>query len=63
MSLHASKGLRAPLFIMSAVEGLIPFHGKPIEEQRRLFYVAITRCKGGKISTTNYNSSRARGYA
>lgn len=49
MSLHASKGLSAPLvIIMSAVEDLIPFRDKPIEEQRRLFYVAITRCKGGE---------------
>lgn len=49
MTLHGSKGLSAQLVIvMSAVEGLIPLKSKSIEEQRRLFYVAITRCKGGK---------------
>lgn len=48
MSLHASKGLSAEMIvIMSAVEGLIPLESaRNVEEQRRLFYVAITRCKG-----------------
>ena len=48
MSLHSSKGLSAEMIvIMSAVEGLIPLESaRNVEEQRRLFYVAITRCKG-----------------
>ncbi|MBR4132687.1 MAG: ATP-dependent helicase, partial [Oscillospiraceae bacterium] len=47
MSLHSAKGLNAStVIIMSAVDGLIPLRGKgSLEEQRRLFYVAITRCK------------------
>ena len=47
MSLHSAKGLSAAtVIIMSAAEGLIPLRGKgSVEEQRRLFYVAITRCK------------------
>jgi len=56
MSLHKSKGLSADLVIvLGCVEGLIPRHPKAhypperkqlfIEEQRRLFYVAITRPK------------------
>lgn len=54
MSLHASKGLSAKyVIVMSAIDELIPRiekdNGvsieKQIEEQRRLFYVAITRCK------------------
>ena len=48
MSLHASKGLSAKfVIVMSAVDGLIPRADadSDIEEQRRLFYVAITRCK------------------
>lgn len=45
MTLHAAKGLSAGMVIvMSAVEGLIPMRNKSIEEQRRLFYVGITRC-------------------
>ncbi len=50
MSLHAAKGLSAKIvIIMSAVESLIPLASSgTLEEQRRLFYVAITRCKGGK---------------
>ncbi len=49
MSLHAAKGLSAGVvIIMSAVDGLIPLKSlnNTLEEQRRLFYVAITRCKG-----------------
>ena len=48
MSLHASKGLSAKfVIVMSAIDGLIPRTDpdSDIEEQRRLFYVAITRCK------------------
>ena len=54
MSFHASKGLSAKyVVVMSAIDELIPRIDKDseikperqIEEQRRLFYVAITRCK------------------
>ncbi len=54
MSLHASKGLSARyVVVMSAIDDLIPrldkesevSTEKQLEEQRRLFYVAITRCK------------------
>jgi DNA helicase II / ATP-dependent DNA helicase PcrA len=57
MSLHASKGLSAKyVVVMSAIEELIPRLNKSsdisiekqLEEQRRLFYVAITRCKSSK---------------
>ena len=54
MSLHKSKGLTAKVAIVSGcIRGLIPFQNldeTPAEqaqillEQRRLFYVAITRC-------------------
>ena len=55
MSLHKSKGLGADLVIISGCEeGLIPFvedgqsdveANEALEEQRRLFYVALTRTK------------------
>ncbi len=55
MSLHKSKGLTADLVIVSScVEGLIPNrprgdtpedHRRELEEQRRVFYVAITRTR------------------
>ncbi len=54
MSLHKSKGLTAKAVIVcGCIEGLIPFREddaptaekqKSLREQRRLFYVAITRC-------------------
>lgn len=55
MSLHSSKGLSAKLVILtSMIDTLIPFLpnttdsdiiAKANQEARRLFYVAITRCK------------------
>jgi superfamily I DNA/RNA helicase len=61
MSLHSSKGLSAKLVILtSMIDPLIPFiprdtsqedRNRLIQEARRLFYVAITRCK----SSANYS--------
>ena len=56
MSLHKSKGLSAPVTIIAGcVEGLLPKQPEPgtpaaeaaalIEEQRRLFFVGISRVK------------------
>jgi DNA helicase-2/ATP-dependent DNA helicase PcrA len=54
MSLHKSKGLTSKAVIVNAcIEGLIPFRDddepiaeqqRTLAEQRRLFYVAMTRC-------------------
>lgn len=56
MSLHKSKGLSAPVTVIAGcVEGLLPMRPDPnlsaqartayLEEQRRLFYVGISRVK------------------
>lgn len=50
-TIHGAKGLEFPcVFIAGAVEGYLPHKkslvtGESIEEERRLFYVAVTRCK------------------
>ena len=72
MSLHKSKGLTADLVIVAGcVEGLIPSEAKDaetdeekkrfLEEQRRLFYVAITRTTNTLVlsSVTSLPANRA----
>ena len=49
-TMHSAKGLEYPVvFVVDANEGIVPHHkaGLPadIEEERRLFYVALTRAK------------------
>jgi len=78
MSLHKSKGLSAPVTIIAGcVEGLLPKQperGTPaaqaaaaIEEQRRLFFVGISRVKAdlanGKPGTLILTSSRSMSLA
>ncbi|SNR65501.1 ATP-dependent helicase [Desulfurobacterium atlanticum] len=62
MTIHASKGLEFPVvFITGLEEGLFPHArsldaNEQIEEERRLFYVAITRAK--KVLVLSYARSR-----
>ncbi|NJN81838.1 MAG: UvrD-helicase domain-containing protein [Caldilineaceae bacterium] len=56
MTLHASKGLEFPVvFIVGCEEGLLPYvrEGEPtdVEEERRLFYVGMTRAREKLILT------------
>jgi DNA helicase-2/ATP-dependent DNA helicase PcrA len=51
MTVHAAKGLEFPIVMVTGLEdGLFPLHNslndpKELEEERRLFYVALTRAK------------------
>ena len=58
MTLHGSKGLEFPVvFIYGADQGSIPLenekHPSDPEEERRLFYVGITRAKEELLLTTS----------
>lgn len=46
MTIHAAKGLEATTVILAGVnKGVFPSNRSDIEEERRLFYVAVTRAK------------------
>jgi len=74
MSLHKSKGLTADhVFVTGLLEGLLPsqdsnsdatFEGQMryVEEQRRLFYVAITRPKKTLVLSSVLNLPRSLAY-
>jgi superfamily I DNA/RNA helicase len=56
MTLHAAKGLEFPVvFMVGCEEGLLPYQreGKAfdLEEERRLFYVGMTRAQQKLIMT------------
>ena len=66
ITLHSAKGLEFPVvFIAGTEEGLLPinraieeevFNKQPMEEERRLFYVGVTRAK--KLLYITYASNR-----
>ncbi|MDR3303696.1 MAG: ATP-dependent helicase, partial [Treponema sp.] len=68
MTIHAAKGLEFPVvFIAGAEDGIIP-HARSLEEgdgnmeeERRLFYVAITRARDKLIITSCLNRRRMQG--
>ncbi len=72
MSLHKSKGLTADLVVaMGCVEGLVPTLPRDasqgemnvaLEEQRRLFYVSITRAREVLVLSSVTNLPRDRAY-
>lgn len=65
MTLHGAKGLEFPVTFISGVQkGVIPFEKdreNDIEEERRLFYVGMTRAKEELILTTSGEPSRFLG--
>lgn len=64
MTAHTAKGLEYPyVFIAGLEENLFPLGGwsitpKELQEERRLFYVALTRAK--KVVTLTYSETRMR---
>jgi DNA helicase-2/ATP-dependent DNA helicase PcrA len=67
MTLHAAKGLEFEnVFIIGLEEGLLPHErsgedGDEVEEERRLFFVGITRAKAGlHISYCRYRTIRGQ---
>ncbi|HNW58083.1 MAG TPA: UvrD-helicase domain-containing protein [bacterium] len=64
LTLHAAKGLEFPVvFIIGCEENLIPFSlggGGDLEEERRLFYVGMTRARE-RLYLTNARQRMLRG--
>ena len=64
--MHGCKGLEfEKVYIPEVVEGIIPYkkaiRQSDIEEERRLFYVAITRPKQELVITYTNESQRGQG--
>ncbi len=58
-TLHAAKGLEwAQVFLVGVSEGILPTHENAVEEERRLFYVGITRAKTHLELSYRQNPSR-----
>jgi superfamily I DNA/RNA helicase len=52
MTLHLSKGLEWPnVFIVGCDEGMMPYYRSSLEEERRLFYVGLTRARNSLCLT------------
>ena len=64
MTIHAAKGLEFPaVFVTGLEEGLFPssmsmYDRQDLEEERRLFYVAVTRAR--RLLTLSYARTRLR---
>ena len=68
MTVHASKGLEFPIVFLPALEdGIFPsgraiFNHEQLEEERRLFYVAITRAKEKVIMSYSERRTNFKGF-
>lgn len=55
-TVHSSKGLEWDnVFMVDLLEGIFPAHNSDLEEERRLFYVGMTRAKK-KLTLYRYNT-------
>ncbi|NMB57205.1 ATP-dependent helicase [Candidatus Beckwithbacteria bacterium] len=62
LSMHAAKGLEFTyVFICGFEDGLIPFaKNEDLEEEKRLFYVSLTRAKAGVFLLTTQTRNRQK---
>ncbi|MET0779754.1 MAG: ATP-dependent helicase [Candidatus Saccharimonadales bacterium] len=56
LTIHAAKGLEFPyVFLLAAEEGILPHAKANEDEERRLFYVAVTRARDALVVTHGKN--------
>jgi DNA helicase II / ATP-dependent DNA helicase PcrA len=56
LTVHAAKGLEFPyVFVIGAEEGILPHSKSAVDEERRLFYVAVTRAREALMITHGKN--------
>lgn len=60
MTLHGAKGLEFPCtWIVGCEKDLLPFKGSPLEEERRLFFVGMTRASSELVMSYSIADARA----
>ncbi len=61
LTIHQSKGLEFEVvFVIGLNEGILPMKNSKIDEERRLFYVALTRAKSRLYIITNSKHKKSR---
>jgi DNA helicase II / ATP-dependent DNA helicase PcrA len=62
VTFHRAKGLEWPFVVLAGIEeGIVPLDNQPVDEEQRLFYVAVTRARSELLCTWAATRTNRRG--